>query len=608
MEAVRGAHHLLASCFFVCCLSCLDRVCGAALACPAGGDDAGSCQSYLTQPAAAGGARRMPVLESPVEPLSGGDDGEDVAAMDVRLLQVRQGRLVAEQKQEPPKALLDSEWILGGQGQSCAEACSLKGFEGCVGAFMKKSRCDTAPSSSEQFWCPCLGTSGGNLSWFGNEDDRFPEVYEDSTDGHTTSCKLYDDGSDGCPLERLPHGQSAKVFPGGRSRCMTSDKPLFHFEVIRGDADKLLFFFQPGGACWDQKSFDMGVCSKGAYNSQPKGAFDRSNSGNPLRRYSIVHVLFCSGDVFAGDAWHGKGEPPEVYDKAGKPVEQRGYWNARLTLDWVKTNFPHMSSLVLAGSSAGSLGVQLWARTILTDLQGHYDDAAVVVDSFAGVSSTDAYHHLLKAWNTCATALIPDDMKDRCYNNQITVQDVFEQAMVEFPLVRFAEIMSKMDNVQILFYYLLVSPITTEEFFDGANVILARYSRHHNYATYLVDGGHHMYLAGSGWTGDVLFTADATGEYGFGVRSRPMLKDWLRDLVPPAPTKPLKTVCTGRYLDHRPCCGTQYCHKQVLRGTIETVHFAASAGDVVSLGVNETALHPSPGSFDVPLFGVTRGS
>jgi hypothetical protein len=53
--------------------------------------------------------------------------------------------------------------------------------------------------------------------------------------------------------------------------------------VVPGDTDKLLLFFQGGGACWDRASTDAKSCTSDAKPQDLVGLFDRANAENPYR-------------------------------------------------------------------------------------------------------------------------------------------------------------------------------------------------------------------------------------------------------------------------------------------------------------------------------------
>jgi hypothetical protein len=102
--------------------------------------------------------------------------------------------------------------------------------------------------------------------------------------------------------------------------------------VVPGDTDKLLLFFQGGGACWDQVSTSGAFCSTDASPNALTGVFDRSNPSNPYASFTIVHVLYCSGDLHAGNVTRAYDDP------AGLPVVQAGYENTKAAVAWAKAN------------------------------------------------------------------------------------------------------------------------------------------------------------------------------------------------------------------------------------------------------------------------------
>lgn len=87
--------------------------------------------------------------------------------------------------------------------------------------------------------------------------------------------------------------------------------------------------FQGGGACWDMVSTDAGLCTTDAVPNKPNGVFDRSDSLNAYKDYTIVNVLYCSGDIHGGDSVR------DYTDDAGVLIEQKGLVNTQAVLDWV---------------------------------------------------------------------------------------------------------------------------------------------------------------------------------------------------------------------------------------------------------------------------------
>jgi hypothetical protein len=116
------------------------------------------------------------------------------------------------------------------------------------------------------------------------------------------------------------------------------------------------FELQGGGACWDKASTAAQLCTTDCTPNNPIGVFDRSEELNAYKDYTIVHVMYCSGDIHGGDAVR------PYDDDAGVPVQQKGLVNTQAALDWVLQQQKNggyaskLSSLIITGCSAGSLG------------------------------------------------------------------------------------------------------------------------------------------------------------------------------------------------------------------------------------------------------------
>jgi hypothetical protein len=175
--------------------------------------------------------------------------------------------------------------------------------------------------------------------------------------------------SNSCSLMKFTKDKSTLVLPGGETRCIFSTSTPFAFQVIPGATDKVLLYFQGGGACWDQSSTKLGFCTTDSQPQSPVGIFDRTNALNEYRDYTIVHVLYCSGDVFGGDIVRS------YTDSSGVPVTQKGAANAQSAVDWLVQQQANgsldaiLSSFAVMGCSAGSIGAQLWSDSALKALK-----------------------------------------------------------------------------------------------------------------------------------------------------------------------------------------------------------------------------------------------
>ena len=145
--------------------------------------------------------------------------------------------------------------------------------------------------------------------------------------------------------------------PGGDCQC--ADGSEFSFWSREGDPEKVVLFFQGGGACFTAEmcSFTDGTYTVQADGSQvtlgSAGVFDAANEANPFRDYSFVFVPYCTGDIHLGDAVHDYG--------GGLSVAHKGYANASAGLDYVVENFPDASEVFVTGSSAGGVPSPMFA-------------------------------------------------------------------------------------------------------------------------------------------------------------------------------------------------------------------------------------------------------
>lgn len=211
-------------------------------------------------------------------------------------------------------------------------------------------------------------------------------------------------------------------------------------------SDKLLVYFQGGGACWDGAScaargefasqFDVSADEAAEYTD---GIFAWDNPANPLADFNTVFVSYCSGDVFTGDAEVSYTEPEAL------TVYHYGYRNASAVLEWTFANAPAPSQVVVAGSSAGGYGATVYAAPIMAQ----YADvpAVLLADASAGImpAETDA----LTTWNSAASlgALLGEDLSPESLVNR-----AFITTAAQFPQNSFGQYNNFLDAVQVAFY------------------------------------------------------------------------------------------------------------------------------------------------------------
>ncbi|MFO0553876.1 MAG: pectin acetylesterase-family hydrolase [Polyangiaceae bacterium] len=182
-----------------------------------------------------------------------------------------------------------------------------------------------------------------------------PEPY--CGDGHLDENESCDDGNqnpfDGClpdcrpvaPIEADPLTWTYVEVPG--TQCLDGSPAGFGIS-INPDSPNLMIYLEGGGACFND-ACDFSALSI-PFVPPPDGIFNRDNSGNPVRDWSMVYVPYCTGDIHGGD---------NDYELAGQVRHFHGYTNITKYLQqWVPT-FAHADNVLVTGISAGGFGAGL---------------------------------------------------------------------------------------------------------------------------------------------------------------------------------------------------------------------------------------------------------
>jgi hypothetical protein len=182
--------------------------------------------------------------------------------------------------------------------------------------------------------------------------------------------------------------------------CMNSS-PYSYF-VKRGSVNKLLVYYQGGGACWENLTCSVPVCDTNVNpagsdnpNNATTGFADISNPLNPFKDWNIVFVSYCSCDIHYGDAAQDySGILPTIH------VEHRGYENSRVVEKWAREHFVNPERVFVTGSSAGAYGA--WFNAPLHEAvwpASHFD---VLADAGNGVITQDFLDNEFPHWNFAA--------------------------------------------------------------------------------------------------------------------------------------------------------------------------------------------------------------
>jgi len=298
-----------------------------------------------------------------------------------------------------------------------------------------------------------------------------------------------------CPMSTMRTDESSMVYPGGATRCLSNTRPEYAFQVVPRSKSKLLLLFDGGGACWNKLTVDADACNKKSVIPMPLEGMMSNEGQNPFRNHTIVYVQYCSGDLHAGSVIH------PFRDKDNGVVEQRGFENTGSAIAWAKANLdPELESFVLAGQSAGAIAVQVWAWKALGEF--HYQQARVISDSYAGVFPQGFQGPVFSTLGVCKNDLLPPQLADSCGRKDITMSDVFVEAMRAYPRVAFATVDSMYDVEQLSFYKKAALSMgrmpelvqfSKDGFAEKLKAILRRYSAHANHFAYIRPSSDHVY-------------------------------------------------------------------------------------------------------------------
>jgi len=239
--------------------------------------------------------------------------------------------------------------------------------------------------------------------------------------------------------------------------CSHSTPYSFFYKRGSGaDANKLLVYYQGGGACWDaltcgQPVYDPDVTAGDNPANTTTGFGDLTNPLNPFRNWSAVFIAYCTGDVHWGNNTDGG-------------IHHNGFNNAKVVEKFAREHFVNPSEVFVTGSSAGAYGA------ILHGIYLHEVFLAstfnVVGDAGAGVI-TPAFNQIQEnAWHVQEHLPTYIGLGDV---TQATIADLYAAAANYYATAgvhhfaprgtRFGHYTSAHDDVQTLFYNIMVNGI-----------------------------------------------------------------------------------------------------------------------------------------------------
>jgi hypothetical protein len=121
----------------------------------------------------------------------------------------------------------------------------------------------------------------------------------------------------------------------------------------RGTTDKLMMFFDGGGACFNEITCANNPSNYDPWEHGPPDNWDlffEDSAVNPIGEWHVIFVPYCTGDVHAGD------RPDQIVDGVEGVQQFVGYRNGAEFLERIVPTWPNLSHVLVTGSSAGGFG------------------------------------------------------------------------------------------------------------------------------------------------------------------------------------------------------------------------------------------------------------
>lgn len=258
-------------------------------------------------------------------------------------------------------------------------------------------------------------------------------------------------------------------------RCALSEytQEPYSFYVKKGKKNRIVIFFNGGGACWNdptcQPDSTIYVPSNSAKNNpnQMDGLFNVDNEANPYKDWTMVFLPYCTGDIFLSsqEKTYINTRPTPEFPYTSFTLNHHGYDDFLYVMDYIKKNlvsrwFP-LRKVMVAGSSAGAYGATLNFPRIREMLPVRWFTRVFLInDGGNGVITDeildDAFFGETSSWKIDAN-LHPN--LQHLVNEQVgtdLMSNAFKSLISHYPRDRFAQYTAAYDVVQTLFINIML--------------------------------------------------------------------------------------------------------------------------------------------------------
>jgi len=257
------------------------------------------------------------------------------------------------------------------------------------------------------------------------------------------------------PVEEYPNFEYNGLTPscsGYGSAYGIPDK--FTFFVKGGKKNKLVIFFDGGGACWNTANclidptyqpYQDEVLGMFSDNNEGFGIFDTTEKDNPFKDWGFVFIPYCTGDLH----W-GANDADYTYDGIAD-IKHRGFVNFKAVLKYLKDNVCLPNKIFVTGSSAGSYGATLSFPYIKQAYP--FSWVYLLGDAGNGVMGGNFATEGIPNWNV----QMPDWIFPDGYLPSMTMAEVYTDIAAEYPWSKLAQYTTDLDETQIGFLSVMIN-------------------------------------------------------------------------------------------------------------------------------------------------------
>jgi len=239
------------------------------------------------------------------------------------------------------------------------------------------------------------------------------------------------------------------------SACPTCTSDKFTFFAKGGTSNNLLVYFQGGGGCWDSVNClyaptynqQQGETVEAFADTEGMGIFDTSNPHNPFKKWNIVYIPYCTGDIHWGA---NDMEYPDIWGQIpgldSWTIQHRGFVNFQVVLKWIEENFERPKEIFVTGISAGSYGAILgfpYIKGVFPNSRSY-----VLGDAGNGITADDFRTGAIFNWNPQYPVWIPG-FEDP---STLSPTDLYQLIAAEYPSSKLAQYTTAWDGTQAWFY------------------------------------------------------------------------------------------------------------------------------------------------------------